>query len=368
MSDQLRFAMVGAGWWAHAAHLPAIAEDRTISLAAVCDPSLDRANSAAADFGGAAAFTDVGEMLRSVQVDCAVVATPHTTHRPLVEQLLRAGVHVLVEKPMTTTAEDAWALVSLARSSGRHLSVGLTYQYATTAPTVRDIVRNDIGDLVSVNAEFSSHTQELFSGVGRFAAQAHDPAAPHGMSYADPTLSGGGQGQSQLTHLLGNLFWNTNIQAAQAFAYFDNRGLPVDIVNALTFRLDNGAIGAATSTGTTPSGVEARQRIRYHGTRGMVEHDLLKAEAWVFGEDGFIRHVHNSEALPSYPRREPVTSFARLVRGDGENRAPADLAAASVSLIEAAYISAAEGRPVDVLQGVISSDERQREETTHRAH
>jgi predicted dehydrogenase len=353
VTDQLRFAMVGAGWWAHAAHLPALAADPTIKLIAVCDPSLDRANSAAADFGGVEAFTDVGDLLRSTRLDCAIVATPHTTHRPIVEQLLRAGVDVLVEKPMTTTAEDAWDLVSLARSLGRHLSVGLTYQYATTAPTVRDIVRNDIGDLVSVNAEFSSHTQELFSGVGPLASQAHNPAAPHGTSYADPALSGGGQGQTQLTHLLGNLFWNTNIQATQAFAYFDNRGLPVDIVNALTFRLDGGVIGVATSTGTTPRGVEVRQRIRYHGTRGMVEHDLLKAEAWVFAEGGVIRHVQNSEGLPSYARGEPVKSFARLVRGEGENRAPADLAAASVSLIEAAYISAAEGRPVDVRRGEI---------------
>ena len=111
MTTQLRFAMVGAGWWAHEAHLPALAAEASIELVAVCDPDASRANAAARGLGAAGAFTDVAAMVDAIEIDCAVVATPHTTHQPIVELLLRAGVDVLVEKPLTTTAEDAWALV-----------------------------------------------------------------------------------------------------------------------------------------------------------------------------------------------------------------------------------------------------------------
>jgi predicted dehydrogenase len=353
VTGRLRFAMVGAGWWAHEAHLPALAADPGIELVAVCDPDSARANGAAREFGAASAFTDVGAMLGAVEIDCAVVATPHTTHRAIVEALLRAGVDVLVEKPLTTTAEDAWALVELARGLGRILSVGLTYQYASTASRVREIVANDIGELVCVNAEFSSETEGLFSTVDPLADHLEDPGRAHGTTYSNPLLSGGGQGQTQLTHLLGNLLWNTRKQAVEVFAYMHNRGLAVDVVNALTFRLDGGAIGTATSTGTTPAGSRVRHQIRYHGTRAVVEHDLLRAEVWVFEAGGGIRHIENPAEFPAYARSEPVPTFARLVRGEITNPAPADVAAASVSLIEAAYISAAEHRPVDVRRGSI---------------
>ncbi|MCX7522547.1 Gfo/Idh/MocA family oxidoreductase [Microbacterium sp. STN6] len=353
MTAPLRFAMVGAGWWAHRAHLPALAADASIEFIAVCDPNESRANAAAREFGATAAFTDVAAMIDAVEIDCAVVATPHTTHRPIVEALLRAGVDVLVEKPLATTADDAWSLVELARELGRTLSVGLTYQYAETAAQVREIVATRIGELVCVNAEFSSQTEGLFGTADPAAAHLDDPSVPHGVSYADPRLSGGGQGQTQLTHLLGNLLWNTGKQAREVFAYMNNRGLAVDVVDALTFRLDDGAIGTASSTGTTPEGSAVRHRIRYHGTRAVLEHDLLTAEAWLFEAGGGIRHIENPHDQPAYALSRPVPTFARVVRGEIANPAPADVAAASVALIEAAYISAAEHRPVQVPRGAV---------------
>lgn len=358
MTERLRFAMVGTGWWANVAHLPAMVADPTIELVAVVDTDRARARVVADRFGVKHAFGDVGELLANIAVDCTVVATPHTTHRAVVERLLRAGVDVLVEKPLTTTAEDAWMLVDLARRLGRTLSVGLTYQYAATASEVRRVVLHGIGELVCVNAEFSSSTAGLFSTTELDAASAGDPALPHGTSYSDPLLSGGGQGQTQLTHLLGNLLWNTRLQAGEVFAYMANRGLSVDLVDALTFRLEGGTLGTATSTGTTPPGAEVRHRIRYHGTEAMVEHDLLKAEAWVFERGGGIRHLQNPDHEPAYRRSQPASTFAAVVRGETANPAPADVAAASVSLIEAAYVSAAEHRPVEVRQGDITREEQ----------
>lgn len=77
------------------------------------------------------------------EIEAAVVATPTTTHFDVVSQLLEAGRDVLVEKPITATADDAQRLVSLARERGRMLQVGHVERYnpaiVAAAPHIHDI-------------------------------------------------------------------------------------------------------------------------------------------------------------------------------------------------------------------------------------
>jgi predicted dehydrogenase len=350
----LRLAMVGAGWWATTVHLPAMARNPEIELVAVCDPSAERARTAASRFDVPRSYDDIGALLRreseSGGLDGVVVATPHNTHHPIVAAALEAGVHVLVEKPMTTRAADAWDLVDLAEERRRHLMVGLTYQFAPTAHRVQQAVRDQIGELVCVNAEFSSGTYRLFATADPTQADLDDPSVPHGTTYSDPG-TGGGQGHTQLTHLLGGLLYAVQDQAVEVSGYMANRGLAVDVVDALAFRLGDGALGTASSTGTTPTGAPVRHQIRFHGTVGVVEWDLLRAEAWIHGAEGRTEHVENPVDQPAYHREQVSADFARLVRNGGINPAPADTAAASVSLIEAAYTAARTGRSTPVVQG-----------------
>lgn len=349
----VRLAMVGVGWWATTVHLPAMARNPDIELVAVCDPSPERARSAAARFNVPRSYDDLDTLLHREseggRLDGVVVATPHDTHHAIVRAALDAGLHVLVEKPMTTRAADAWDLVDLAEERRRHLVVGLTYQFAPTARRVQQAVREEIGELVCVNAEFSSGTYRLFATADPSEADLDDPSVPHGTTYSDPG-TGGGQGHTQLTHLLGGLLWAVQDQAVEVSGYMSTRGLAVDVVDALAFRLDGGALGTASSTGTTPAGAPVRHHLRFHGTAGVVEWDLLRAEAWVHG-GGTSAHVENPVDQPSYHREQVSADFARLVRDGGANPAPADAAAASVSLIEAAYAAASSGRSTPVVQG-----------------
>lgn len=348
----IRLAMVGAGWWATTTHLPAMARNPEVDLVAVCDPSADRARTAAARFDVARSYDDLDELLRQESergLDGVVVATPHDTHHRIVAAALRAGTHVLVEKPMTTTSADAWDLVDLAESCRRHLVVGLTYQFAPVAARLRDAVAGQIGRLTCVNAEFSSGTYGLFA-TSEASGGPDDPGVPHGITYSDPR-TGGGQGHTQLTHLLGGLLWAVQDQAVEVTGYMSTLGLAVDVVDALAFRLAGGALGTASSTGTTPAKAPVRHQIRFHGTAGVVEWDLLRAEAWIHGERGTSEYVQNPVDQPSYHREQVSADFARLIRDGGVNPAPADSAAASVSLIEAAYSAARTGRSTPVVQG-----------------
>lgn len=355
MSRQAKLGVIGAGWWATTAHLPSMVLNPQVDLVAVCDPSPVRAQAAAQNFGVPHSYTDVHAMLEAGGLDGVVVATPHTTHYDIVAAALHAGVGVLVEKPMATTAEHAWALVQIAAQTDTMLSVGLTYQYAPAARRVRTAVREEIGELVCVNAEFSSNTFSLFATTDPAKANLDDPARPHGTTYSDPALSGGGQGQTQLTHILGGLLWAAGDQATEVSAFMDNRSLAVDVVDALAFRLAGGALCTTSSTGTTPPGAPVRHRIRFHGTTGVVEWDLLKADAWIYREGGIIEHVEHPVNRPSYAAREVSAAFAALVLGDGPNLAPADYAAASAALIEASYHAASSKRAEPVMQGPLTS-------------
>lgn len=346
----VRIGVVGAGWWSTTVHMPALTADREVDLVAVVDPSPERRAYAVEAFGIPGSYADLPGLLAEGGVDGVIIATPHHTHAELVELCLRHGVNVLVEKPMATTAEAAWRIVELERAGTARVVVGLTYQFAACAPSVRDAVRTRIGELVSVNAEFSSNTGALFATLDEEDASLDQPAAPHGTTYSDPE-TGGGQGYTQLSHLLGGVLWASGDQAVEVSAFMDARGLRVDVVDALAFRLAGGALGTASSTGTTPPGVPVRHRIRFHGTQGMVEWDMLGAEAWIHEAGGLISHVGNPPDRAAYGATVVAVEFARIISGRAESPATSAAAAASISLIEAAYQAAATGERRAVAQG-----------------
>lgn len=348
MSGRARIGVVGAGWWATTVHIPAVATNPRADLRAICDPNHLRASSAANEVA-ANGYSDVAEMLGTEKLDGVIIATPHSTHFAIAAEVLRSGVNVLVEKPLATSASDAWELVRMANDRGLLLSAGLTYQYAAQAPAIRDAVRGEIGELRSVNAEFSSSTGEFFAIVDESGADQQDPKSPHATTYSDPR-TGGGQAHTQLTHLLGAVLWAAGEQATHVAAMTENHGLRVDLVDAFSFRLENGALCVASSTGTTPSGVPPRHRVRFHGTRGMVEWDLLKARAEVYLDGGVVRILENPEHLPAYGRERVSESFVQSILTGCPTPAPGQYAAASVALIEAALYAAHSGKTIAVAQ------------------
>lgn len=349
-----RIAVVGAGWWSTAVHLPALQADRGIDVVAVVDSSPRRCELAVEQFAIPAWYTSVDDLLATEVLDGIIIATPHHTHAVLVEKCLAAGVNVLVEKPLAMTAREAWSIVAAERAGSARVVVGQTYQFAACATAVREAVREQIGDLVCINAEFSSRTDFLFASEGATAEEVEQPGRPHGSTYSDPA-TGGGQGYTQLSHLLGGVVWATGRQAVEVSALMEHQTYRVDIVDALAFRLDNGALGVASSTGTTPQGVPVRHTVRFHGSEGVVEWDMLAGSFWLYRRGGAISRVENPVNLAAYGASRVAVEFARIIEGVSDNPAPADVAAASIALIEAAYAAAKDGTRVAVVQGDLLS-------------
>lgn len=116
----LRFAVVGTGIMG-ANHARIGSQIRDIELTHVVDPTFERAEALASEYGGTP-HRSVSEI--ASQIDLAVVATPTSTHFEVASELIAAGVHVLVEKPIASTVEEGRALADAAAAAGTALMVG----------------------------------------------------------------------------------------------------------------------------------------------------------------------------------------------------------------------------------------------------
>ncbi len=335
--SRARIALVGAGWFGRLAAIPAVLDHPHADLVAVCDRDRQRAQETADEFGIAGVFTDVGDLIEAGVADGVIVAVSQTAHHRVCAQALAAGLHVLVEKPIVLTAADAWELVDLAAARDLILMVGETFHFPSVSQRVRDVVRSGrLGDLVQVVGTFNSHTARLFGGAS---------ALPDGRGggYSDPALAGGGQGHTQVSHLAGLALWTCGESVDGVFAYLDNRGLQVDLVDAIVARLSGGASISLSATGTMPSGHPPRNRLEYYGTTGFLVHDLAAATATIALTDEPVEYLALGPDEETYPLQAPARQFADLINGAAvENLAPGESAARAVELLDAAYRSAAE--------------------------
>ncbi|MGH9321102.1 MAG: Gfo/Idh/MocA family protein [Vicinamibacteria bacterium] len=125
MAESIRVAVVGVGH-VGSRHARLYAEDPQAKLVGVVDIDAERARSVAERYGVRAA-ADVSE-LRS-EIDAASIAVPTVSHLDVAARLLQTGVHVLVEKPMASSLEEAQRLVALAANKGLVLAAGHTERH-----------------------------------------------------------------------------------------------------------------------------------------------------------------------------------------------------------------------------------------------
>ena len=175
MSDQLRFGVIGCGYWG-----PKIARNiNSLSNASVtflCDMDENRLVQMAMDYPMARACADAAELFTS-DVDCVVIATPVRSHFTLARQALLSGKHVMVEKPLTANVAEAEQLVALARELNLVLMVGHTFEYSPAVNELRTLVRDgQMGRIYCVE------TERLNLGLFRNDIDVIWDLAPHDVS------------------------------------------------------------------------------------------------------------------------------------------------------------------------------------------
>jgi predicted dehydrogenase len=138
----LRVGVVGGGAAAEGIHLPALRRTAGTDLAAIVDPVKARTDALARTFGVRAGFDDYRDAIP--HIDAAILGVPHHLHAPIAIDLLEAGVHVLVEKPMALTTAECDAMIAAAGRSGALLAVGLLRRFAPTLRWTRETLASGL--------------------------------------------------------------------------------------------------------------------------------------------------------------------------------------------------------------------------------
>ena len=341
-----RLGFIGAGWWATTNHMPVLAARRDVEMVSVCglDPKvLARCRR---DFGFAHTTTDYRELLRQ-DLDGVVIASPHPLHAEHALAALRAGCHVMVEKPFTTSTASARQVVALARKKRRHIVVPYGWNYRPIGLKARALMRRaPVGRIEFVLCHMASAVKNLMAGKAfDFGDSAYVPA--NVSTWSDPRASHGGYGQGQLSHAIGLMLWLTGLRAESVFANLSNVGARVDMYDALSVRFSGGAIGTVSGAATLPAETDGtfQLEIRIFGDRGAVTVDIARNLLTLDTHRGRHTSIPLRPGDSAYRCDEPPHQFVELILGlTRRNDSPGEAAMRSVEILDAAYRSAKSGR------------------------
>ncbi|MGC5325084.1 Gfo/Idh/MocA family protein [Brevibacillus sp. SYSU BS000544] len=164
--SKLKVAVIGCGSIAKHRHIAEYANNPYVALVAFCDPSKERAQAMADQFGGKA-YTDYQELLENETIDAVSVCTPNVYHAPISIAALKAGVHVLCEKPMAVSLEESDQMILAAEQNGVVLMIGHNQRLMPPHVKAKEILsRGYLGKVLSFRTAFGHAGPEQWSAEG----------------------------------------------------------------------------------------------------------------------------------------------------------------------------------------------------------
>jgi UDP-N-acetylglucosamine 3-dehydrogenase len=163
--SKLGVAVIGVGFWGKN-HVRVFSELPETQLIGVCDVDVEKAKAIAGQYG-VEAYSDSRKLLKRKEVEAVSICTWTTTHAVEAMRVLRAGKHVLVEKPIASTIREARKIVDFAEQRDRRLMVGFIERFNPSVQRAKDMLRKGkIGELVSATAKRVSQWPERIGDVG----------------------------------------------------------------------------------------------------------------------------------------------------------------------------------------------------------
>ncbi|MCY3761384.1 MAG: Gfo/Idh/MocA family oxidoreductase [Gemmatimonadetes bacterium] len=325
----IRTGIIGTGGMGRH-HANQISQRDDACIAALCDTDGDSMAQLQRSLGGEEVpqFRDWKLLLAEGALDAVLVATPHTQHGEQVRQCLQAGLHVLVEKPMATTAADARGILDAAADSGKVLAIA--YQRHGEGRFIRArklLLGGAIGEIRLVHAIIAQDCLSVFQ--------------PGASWRADPALSGGGHFMDTGSHINDILLWATGLEPRRVQAFINQEGTDVDVLTAVTVEFTSGAVGTLAYTSLSP---EWREEFTFYGTEGVIR----------FGAaEPLMVHRRGEDILlprPAGGGASPAHNFIDAIQGRAEVQAPGICGLRVAQLTEGVYASRASGRPAEVAQ------------------
>lgn len=353
-TQKARVAVIGTGWWSTTAHIPSLKNNPDAELVALADLRPDVLQKAASAYSVEKTYTDFRQMLSAEKLDGVVVCVNHHAHYEVTRDCIEAGLHVMLDKPMVLEARHAHDLLERSKARGIELIIGYPWHYTETTRRARDVIQSgELGAIQYVSCLFSSMVIEFLRGNDQaYQSVFGYPVIGPGRAYADPKLSGGGQGHLQVTHSAGCMFFVTGLRAEKVSCFMENFDAPVDVADAMAVRFEpvNGtaAVGVVGSTGNVGLG-DGYQEIQVYCERGRIALHQTNGTLYVRHHDGQEQRYGPVDPEQRYPSGATSANLVDVILGRAENGSPAEVGVRTVELLDAAYrSSAAGGMPVSI--------------------
>lgn len=345
MTVRLRIAVAGAGLIGRA-HIERVRQSAECELAAIVDPAPQA--EAYAKEQGAPHYADLATMLDALKPDGVIVATPNVAHADNAIACIERGIPVLIEKPVTETADKAQQVIAAARRHGVATLVGHHRRHSPILQEARRAIRDGrIGRLATVTAFVTFLKPEPYFDV----AWRREP--------------GGGPIMINLIHAIDDLrFLCGDFASLQAITSNDLRGFAVEDSAAISFRLVNGALGTITLSDKAAAPwsweLTARENPAYppmpedcyfiSGTEGAIAVPSLRCWRYDAEVPGWNAPLHE-DRLPlerSDPLVNQLAHFCDVIRGKAVSINDAADGARTLQTTLAVFDAAKQGQAVSL--------------------
>lgn len=337
-----------------AEHAGWIASSGAARVVAVADPTAERRVRAEAD--GHATTENVQELIKLDAVQAILVATPTSMHHEVSMQALRAGRHVMVEKPMTLTAPQARELIELAEQRGLALSVFHNRRWDADYLTLRHAVRQKVfGHLISVE----SRLHQYASCVGP-AAREYRPG------WRNEAAFGGGGLYDWGSHFVDQM-WRLMLPAKPLRVFAQLRGNvwsnDCDDFARVLIDFDSGATGLVEINTTTAAPLPRWHVDGVHASAQSPTSPQFDVNAWAqftlsMGFGGGLRDL--PRAAPGLNESAIWQQFASAVEGETDPAVTPRSVLPTMMLLDAARTSSERGEAVQLDWSSVECDWRDR--------
>lgn len=345
---KVKWGVIGAGGIADRRTIPGMMLAKNAELVAVMEVNMELAEKVRVKYNAQRSYDNADALLADTEVEAVYIASPVVYHKEQAIKAARAGKHILMEKPLALTSDEAIAAAKTCREERVLFGAGFMMRYHAYHQKMKEIVLNGgLGQVVSCNGQFSCW-YPFIEGAWR----------------QKKALGGGGALMDMGIHCIDLIQYITGAKAVKvaAITCTNTFKYEVDDSSSTMFQLENGALCCVDANFNIPDAA-VKSRLEIYGTKGSMIADGTIGQV----EDGRL-DVMIADDTAEYDAQQnrsvikpikikvefgniytkEIESFSESVLSGKKLEAPAEDAIQVQKVVEAAYISSLNGRFVSL--------------------
>ena len=252
---KIKWGVIGCGGIADRKTIPGMIEADNVELVAVMDAVMPVAERVKEKYGAKYAFDNYADLLALDELEAVYIASPVFCHKEQALAAADAGKHILLEKPMSLTAEDSIEIKEYCEKKGVKLGVGFLMRFHGYHQKIKEIIaEGKIGDIVSMRGQFTCWYPDI-EGAWR----------------QKKALGAGGALIDMGIHVIDLLQYISGLKAVEVASFNETQtfNYEVDDSSALLMKMDNGSIAIVDSNFNIPDAASVA-KLEIYGTKGSI--------------------------------------------------------------------------------------------------